>query len=95
MVKDGQVSDRDLQKLADGLGGDWEKLGRRLGVKETIREGFRRNTQEYPALSDKANAMLINWRKKDGKYATYKALYDALCDELVQRRDLAEEICCE
>ena len=84
-----------MQKLADDLGGDWEMLGRRLGVKEPILEGFRLITQVYPALSDKANAMLINWRKKEGKSAKYKALYDALCDKLVQRRDLAEEICCE
>lgn len=91
-MKDGQVSDDDLESLAEGLAGHWEKLGRRLQVSNAEIIGVRRN-QEYPELSAKALAMLMIWKEREGRAATYQTLYHALCHRNVQRRDLAEEIC--
>ena len=35
------------------------------------------------------------WKQKEGSDATYKVLYDALCNEIVQCKLLAEEFCCD
>ena len=40
--------------------------------------------------------MLMFWKKRAGvSGATYQVLYDALCHELVQLKELAETFCCE
>ena len=38
--------------------------------------------------------MLIRWKEKEGADAMFSVLYDALCHERVQRKDLAERFCC-
>lgn len=37
--------------------------------------------------------MLMEWKESRGSDATYQVLYQALCHERVNRRDLAEKIC--
>ena len=37
--------------------------------------------------------MLLRWKSRDGKEATYQVLYDALDHDLVQQKLLAEKIC--
>jgi len=37
--------------------------------------------------------MLLKWTAAKGSEATYQVLYNALCDHLVNRRDLAEKYC--
>ncbi|XP_020631559.1 uncharacterized protein LOC110068519 isoform X2 [Orbicella faveolata] len=93
-VKDGQVSDEDMENLAEQLGDEWVKLGRRLKVSHVILRGLSRNTQLYPDLSLKACEMLSKWRNREGDSATYQVLYEALCHEHVGRKDLAQTICC-
>jgi len=93
-VKDGQVSDEDMENLAEQLGDEWVKLGRRLKVSHAILRGLSRNTQLYPDLSLKAYEMLSKWRNREGDSATYQVLYEALCHEHVGRKDLAQTICC-
>ena len=88
------MSDDDVDELGSQLGSDWKKLGRRLKIKEGVLSDLELNTQLYPDLSEKACAMLKKWRKTEGKSATYKVLYQALCHKHVERKDLAEEICC-
>ena len=34
--------------------------------------------------------MLLRWKEKRGAGATYKVLYEALCHEYVDRKDLAQ-----
>ena len=38
--------------------------------------------------------MLMFWKQRDVSGATYQVLYDALCHELVQLKELAEKFCC-
>ena len=37
--------------------------------------------------------MLMHWKRKNGSAATYQILNAALQHKLVQRKDLAEQIC--
>ena len=46
-------------------------------------------------LADKAFKMLMAWKQKEGSNATYKVLYDALCNKKVQCKLLAEQFCCD
>ncbi|KAL9978787.1 hypothetical protein ACROYT_G016347 [Oculina patagonica] len=90
-VKEGSPSEDELEKLSLRLGNSWEKLGRRLRFHEGEMTGFHKNNEEY---DKKALSMLFEWKKKMGSDATYEVLRAALCHELVNRRDLAEEFCC-
>ena len=89
--KDGEPSEYELEELSEMLGVFWEKLARRLGFHEGEITGFHKDNEES---SKKALKMLFRWKQKQGRDATYGVLYDALCDKLVGRRDLAEEFCC-
>ena len=73
------------------LGRSWQKLARRLGFHKGKIDGFDEDNEK---LSEKAFDMLIQWKEKEGADAKFSVLYDALCDELVQKRDLAERFCC-
>lgn len=70
----------------------WKSLGRRLGIDEARLTGFDEENKEY---SEKPYKMLLHWMNREGSSATYKLLYDTLCHELVNRKDLAEKLCCE
>ena len=83
-----------MQELAEKLGDEWIKLGRRLKVSHPILSGLNRNTQLHPDLSDKACEMLRKWKAREGDSATYEVLYDELCHDHVGRKDLAQGICC-
>jgi len=89
-VKQGIPTSFELEKLGDKIAEKWEKLGRRLGISDPKLEGIK---QAYDRLSEKGYQMLKHWKQENGSAATYEALADALEHELVQHRDLAEEIC--
>ena len=73
------------------IGDGWKKLGRRLEFDEAMLASFHRENEE---LSEKAYAMLLAWKRRQGSAATYRVLYEALCNSYVGRKDLAEKICC-
>ena len=75
------------RKLAD----DWRRLARRLGFEREEVIAFHLLNEK---LADKANDMLMAWKIRKQSAATYQALYDALCHELVACKALAEEFCC-
>lgn len=89
LVKDGSPNEHDLQDLSQQLGGEWRNLGRCLKVSEPKIEDFDKKDR----LDEKALQMLLHWWRRDGAAATYQVLSDALCDELVNRKDLAEKVC--
>ena len=89
-VKEGIPSDEDLEHLSVKVG-EWKPLARRLKLEFSQVEALHKDNEEW---SEKALAMLIKWKRKKGSEATYRCLYDALCHDLVNRRDLAEEFCC-
>ena len=92
LVKDGKPSYEKLQYLARELVGKWKTLGRRLGFNEAVIDDLDQANEE---LAEKAYKMLIAWKQKVGSEATYKVLYDTLCHELVECKDLAEQYCCD
>ena len=89
-VKPGTPDDDELEYLADDVTVHWEQLGRRLKVKQARLDAFKK---QYEDFSEKAYIMLSHWKERNGSAATYQVLHDALCDSLVNRRDLAEKYC--
>ena len=89
-VKEGKVSDEDLQRLSQKIAANWKQLGRRLKIEESRLIAFHKENEEF---SEKAYQMLLHWKQRDGSAASYQVLHDALTHSLVSRRDLAEEIC--
>ena len=90
-LKESIVCDYDLEKLSKSIAKDWLNLGRRLGVSDAELDEIDERWRGY--LSEMAYRMLRLWKQKNASNATYRILYQALCDETVQRRDLAEKIC--
>ena len=91
LVKQGVPRDQDLEWLSQQLE-KWKAVGRRLEIKEAKLTAFDDENKEY---SEKIYKMLLHWKKRDGPSATYTVLHNALCDTLVNRTDLAEQLCCQ
>ena len=67
-----------------------KSLGRRLKFHEAqITEHDKNND----ALSEKAYQLLLAWKGRDASAATYSVLHKALSS--IERKDLAEEFCCQ
>ena len=79
----------DLERLSRKIADNWKPLARRLGFDETEITAF---DLENGRLSRKAHQMLLAWHRREGSAATYQVLYDALCDDLVECKALAEEL---
>ena len=89
-VKEGIPSNDELEDLSVKVN-DWEKLGRRLEFTPAELTALHQDKGKW---SEKAFAMLLEWKQRKGSDATYRCLYDALCHKLINRKDLAEEFCC-
>ena len=92
MVKDGEPSDEELEYLSLELEGKWKTLGRRLEFSQAVIANL---DEANKGLAAKAFEMLLAWKQKEGRKATYTVLYNALCHELVKCKRLAEQFCCE
>ena len=79
-----------MEQLASQIGEKWIKLGRRLKVEDAKLEDI---GQRREGLDERAYHMLKHWKQKKGCRATFQVLNAALQDELVQRKDLAENFC--
>jgi len=90
-IKKGGPSLEELEDLAGCIAEAWKTLGRRLKFDESQLTGFHKENEEY---SEKAYKMLLAWKQINASAATYRVLHDALCHNLVRRRDLAEKFCC-
>ena len=86
-MKTGIPTDDELEDLSEKIPDHWKKLGRRLEFKEAELQGFNGH-------DEKAYAMLMVWKQRDGSAATYRVLNNALCHIRVKRRDLAQQFCC-
>ena len=91
VIKDGVPTDRDLQLLSRNLVDCWKDLARCLGLKEPDITAIHDENQK---LKERALKMLLQWRANYGPGATYRVLYDALCDECVGQKELAQKYCC-
>ena len=90
-LKEGNPTEDELECLSAEVSDHWRKLGRRLAFKEAQLQEF---DSGYGEISEKAYAMLLAWKQRDGSGATYSVLHKALCDERLNRRDLAQKFCC-
>ena len=90
-MKAGCPRDDELEELSTLLADNWDRLGRRLGFSQAGIIAFHKENER---LSDKAYAMLIKWKEREGSDGTYKVLYSALCHKLVRCKLIAEKICC-
>ena len=88
---EGSPTDVVLENLSKKVSNRWRTLGRRLDFHEEELEEF---DNSHEQISEKAYAMLLAWKQRDGSVATYSVLNQALCDPLVKRKDLAQEFCC-
>ena len=84
-------TDDVLENLSKKVSNDWRTLGRRLTFHEAELQEF---DSSHEQISEKAYAMLLAWKRRDGSDATYIVLKQALCDTRVKRKDLAQEFCC-
>ena len=90
-VKEGCPSYDELEELSLIIGSSWESLARRFEFNQGDITGFHENNVEY---QKKALKMLFSWKEKYASDATYKVLHSALCHKFVNRKDLAQKICC-
>ena len=90
-VKEGSPTNDELEHLSTKISNSWRTLGRRLSFHEAQLKEF---DDGHEQISGKAYAMLLAWKQRYGSDATYIVLSQALCDTLVNRRDLDEEFCC-
>lgn len=91
-VKEGIPDDDVLEELSLCISDAWRPLGRRLGIGNPTLTSFHKQNED---LREKAYEMLIYWKEKEGSNATYQKLYDALSHEFVNKKILAEQLCCE
>ena len=91
-VKEGSPTFHELQELSRKISDKWKKLGRQLDFEECDLIAIEQDNAGQ--LVEKAYTMLRQWKEWKGQDATHKALYEALCDGNVQRRDLAQKFCC-
>ena len=90
-VKEGSPENDDLERLANQTINEWKKLGRRLlESDEALLDAIHYDNDK---CSERAYKMLLKWKAAKGSDATFRVLHDALCDDLVNRRDLAEKFC--
>ena len=89
-MKEGTPPDEVLEELSHRICKVWKTLARRLQFDESKILAFHKENDEY---AEKSYQMLLHWKGRDGSAATYQVLYDALCNKLVEQRELAEEFC--
>ena len=77
-----------LENLSKKVSNDWRTLGRRLTFDEAELQEFDNGHEQ---ISEKAYAMLLDWKRRGGSDAAYSVLNQALCDTRVGRKDLAQE----
>ena len=90
-MKEGIPTEDELEDLSEKIPDHWKKLGRRLAFDKAVLEAFDKDNDK---IADKAYAMLMVWKEREGSAATYRVLNKALCDIRVKRRDLAQRFCC-
>ncbi|XP_078383234.1 uncharacterized protein LOC144665807 isoform X1 [Oculina patagonica] len=91
-VKEGTPEKDDLERLAKEVVKEWKVLGRRLLENdEAALDAIHKDNEE---CCEKAYKMLLKWKQAKGASgATFQVLHDALCHDLVDRKDLAEKFC--
>ena len=89
IIKEGVPTNDELEHLSRKIE-KWKSLARRL---QLLTKDILEIERDNDMFSEKVFSMLMAWKRREGSYATYRVLYDALRHPLVNRRDVAEELC--
>ncbi|PFX13906.1 hypothetical protein AWC38_SpisGene21981 [Stylophora pistillata] len=90
-VKKGNPENDELEQLANDIDPSyWTKVGRKLKIDDPKITAIDKENEEF---SEKKYKMLLHWKQKNGRHATWKELYQALVN--VNLRDSAEKHCCK
>ena len=84
-MKPGRVTDDKIYLLATRIGKNWKKLARKLRFYEPEIEGYDL-LRRCERLDEKAYEMLMDWKERMGRGATYEVLHEAF-----NGRDCKEE----
>ena len=90
VIKGGSPTLKELLRLSNRISEKWKNLGRWLNFDEAQ---ITEHDNYGDRLSEKAYQLLMAWKQRDALAATYLVLHKALSK--VERRDLAEEFCCQ
>ena len=77
-MKAGCPRDDELEELSTSLADNWDRLGRRLGFSQAGIIAFHKENER---LSDKAYAMLIKWKEREGSDGSAFLKLGACCYE--------------
>ena len=90
-LKQGCVSEGDLQNISFKVQRKRKRVGRALGLDDdnldVIEEEYRDN------ISEQSYQILLKWKRKRGTEATYHALSRALCDRTVMMKHVLDGYC--
>ena len=89
VFREGRPDRKDVLSLAREMK-NWKQLGRALKLEDPQLDEI---DEDFRGLFDKSYAMLRGWMETKGSAATYAELAKGL--EIVGRRDLIRNFCCE
>ena len=69
------VTELQLSEISDDVGTCWRELGPKLGIPAAKIQNL---DDDYDCNRDKANALLLTWKQKEGSSAIAGRLADAL-----------------
>ena len=81
------VTELQLADISDDVGTCWRELGPKLEIAASKIQNL---DEEYKYNRDKANALLIMWKQKEGSHAIAGILAEAL--ESIGRKSIAEKL---
>ena len=81
------VTELQLSNISDDVGTCWRKLGPKLNIAASKIQNL---DDEHRCNWDKANALLLMWKRKEGSGAVAGRLADAL--ESIERKSIAEKL---
>lgn len=83
-------TDQIISELAFDIMGSWKRLGRALGIGDTVITQIQMDEDD---AYERAYMLLNKWRQQMGAGASYEALAQALECQIVGRPDLSQKFC--
>ena len=81
------VTELQLSDISDDVGTCWRELGRKLNISAAV---VRNLDKDYLSNREKANALLLMWKQREGRSAAAGRLADALLS--IGRKSIAENL---
>ena len=81
------VTELQLLDISDDVGTCWRELGRKLNISAAVVQNL---DEDYLSNREKANALLLMWKQREGRSAVAGRLADALLS--IGRKSIAEKL---